>query len=217
MAIGMRFSLKKSVDEKLKDSNYEVTDDVLKDIKITIDTNDDWFKKFQTLTLAGNGAALALLLTSFKSTPEISAINQSRDHIELFVPFTLGVMLSAIATFWAARINGIIRHKNNHFDMMKEGGPLDELFEEDLQRMVSAYSPTLSEEHLRKTLEETKSKGKKETNKLINELNRRQIRDSQNVFIALNASSILFVLGLINIGFGNHLNSFVKWLWNLIC
>ena len=213
----MKFRRKKSVDEKLKESNYEIGDDVLKDMKISIDTNDDWFKKFQTLTLAGNGAALALLLTSFKSTADNPAIEQLRGHVELFIPFALGVILSAIATFWAARINGIIASKKLQIELVKAGGPIDEVFEQQLQAMTAAFSPTLTEEELRKGMETAKAKGIKETQKLTNELNRRQIRDSKNVFLALTVSGVLFLLGLINIGFGNYLNSFAKWVWALVC
>ena len=217
MGIGMRFRRIKSVDEQLKESNYEIGDDVLKEMKVTIDTNDDWFKKFQTLTLAGNGAALALLLTSFKATADSPTIDQMRDHIELFVPFTLGVMLSALATFWAARINGIVKHKKIQNDLLKDGGVWDEVLQEDLRKMISAYSPTLSEKSIREGLEEVKVKSKKEANKIRNELDRRHNRDSKNVFRALKLSSVLFVFGLINIGFGNHLNSFATWVWGLLC
>ena len=193
-----------------KEDLDEISKKTLKKMKVSIDINDEWFKKFQTLTLAGNGTALVVLITSFEPTKNKNSIELIRDNVELFAPFAIGLILSAIATFWAARINAIVASKKIYYDTLKEGSPSDKLIDDQLAQMDRVYPPPISLEERRTRKSSLKGKIEKATRPIADELNRRQIKDANSIFNSLKLSALLFLFGIIYIGFGDRINSAIK-------
>jgi len=186
----------------------------LKKMRITLDINDDWFKKFQTLALAGNASALALLFASFKSNINEAAISQVRRNIDLFIPFGLGVLSAATATYMAAKINAIVKSKTLQRDMLKDGGPLDELNNKhiaDMEKQIADMKkkfPTASQNNTEFDADDFKKRMRSAVKPISDELNKRHIKASNWVFRLVKLSVFFFLIGLIYIGFGD---SFLEW------
>jgi len=183
-------------------------------MRITLDINDDWFKKFQTLALAGNASALALLFASFKSNINEAAISQVRRNIDLFIPFGLGVLSAAAATYMAAKINAIVKSKTLQRDILKDGGILVELNNEHIADMENQITilrkkfPTAPQNVFEFDVDDFKKKLTDAVEPISDELNKRHIKASNWVFRLVKLSVVFFLIGLVYTGFGD---SFLEW------
>ena len=193
----------------------------------TICIDDDWLKKFQTLTLAGNGTALVMLGSFIKSTSTQNSIEILRDNVILFVPFIIGIIISAGATLLAIQVKEEFEHQKSLRQVFDEVRDNDALQEHQKRLAVKSYLikmnfATPEQKNFNTLVEALVSKnemddildaGNQNTlQSFLDKSDKKIIRLVRNVKMLFIVSAILFGLGLIILGFGDMVYNCLKFI-----